>query len=309
MADSSEKYKFSIIICTYNREKLLPLALASILQQTLDPNSFELILIDNNSSDSTPQIYRDFCSKNKQINTAYFVESKQGLSYARNRGILEAQGDIITFMDDDALLSPDFCERCVDFFAKHPEVNAAGGIILLKFMNNKPYWHNPFLSSLLGYFNPGKKEKPFRRTYFRGSNMSFRLSLFETFDPFNTELGRVGKNMAGSEEKEIFYRLRDANEEIWFTPQAVVHHLVPEERCGVDFIKQQGIGAGKSQRQMVLIKGRIALVKSFLSELIKWFISLIIALFYILTIRPRIGIILLRFRFWISSGLFSGSSR
>jgi len=309
MTGSPEKYKFSIIICTYNREKLLPLALDSILTQTLDPGSFELILIDNNSSDSTPEIFSVFCSKNKHINTAYFTESKQGLSHARNRGIAEARGDIITFMDDDALLAPDFCGQCVDFFSEHPEVNAIGGIILLKFMNDKPYWHNPFLSSLLGYFNPGKKEKPFRRTYFRGSNMTFRLSLFKSFEPFNTELGRVGKNMAGSEEKEIFYRLRDANEEIWFTPRAVVHHLVPEERCGVDFIKKQGIGAGQSQRQMVLIKGKMALVKSIISELIKWFISLMIALFYVLTLRPRIGIILLRFRFWISSGLFSRNSR
>ncbi len=297
--------KFSIIICTYNRELLLPLALKSITGQTLDTELFEVLIIDNNSEDSTPDIANKFALDNPQIRTRYILEKKQGLSHARNRGIKEAKGEILTFMDDDALLTPDFSEQCVRFFDQHPGVNASGGIILLHFMDKKPYWFNPFLSSLLGYFNPGKKEKPFRRQYFRGSNMSFRRTLFEHFEPFNTDLGRVGKNMAGSEEKEIFYRLQSAGEQIWFTPKVIVHHLVPEERCGTDFIRLQGIGAGQSQRRMVSLKGQKALLLSRIRELFKWVISLVIALFYLITFRPLIALIILKFRFWISSGLFS----
>ncbi|MDX2414828.1 MAG: glycosyltransferase [Bacteroidales bacterium] len=296
-------------MCTYNRELLLPLALKSITGQTLDTELFEVLIIDNNSEDSTPDISKKFAGDYPQIKTRYILEKNQGLSYARNRGIKEAKGEILTFMDDDALLNPDFSEQCVRFFDQHPGVNAAGGIILLHFMDKKPYWFNPFLSSLLGYFNPGKKTKPFRRQYFRGSNMSFRRKLFKSFEPFNTDLGRVGKNMAGSEEKELFYRLQNAGEIIWFTPGVLVHHLVPEERCGTDFIKRQAIGAGKSQRRMVSINGQTALLKARIIELLKWGISTLIALFYFLTLRPLIALIILKFRFWISSGLFSKISQ
>lgn len=296
--------RFSIIICTYNREELLPLALDSIIKQTLARDKFEVILVDNNSSDSSPEIFSSFMRSNPGINARYVKEAKQGLSFARNRGISEASGDLITFMDDDALLDPDFSRVNVEFFDKHPRVNAIGGKILLYFMAGKPFWLNPFLSSLLGYFNPGSKEARFRRTYFRGSNMSFRLSIFDRYEPFNTALGRVGKNLEGSEEKEIFYRLKNAGEEIWYVPDARVWHLVPEERTGIDFIRRQAGGAGISQRKMVLSRGRIYYLLSVLKEIAKWGISILLSFFYLLTLRPRISLVLIKFRYWVSSGLF-----
>ena len=303
--NKTSEIRFSIIICTYNREKLLPLALNSIIKQTLSVDKFEVILVDNNSTDSSPKIFSDFARTNPDINARYITESKQGLSFARNRGIREAAGDIVTFMDDDALLDPEFGRVNVEFFDKHPGINAIGGKILLHFLTCKPFWLNPFLSSLLGYFNPGSKESRFRRTYFRGSNMSFRLSLFEKYDPFNTGLGRVGKNLEGSEEKEIFYRLKNAGEEIWYVPDAIVLHLVPEERTGIDFIRRQATGAGTSQRKMVLSRGKASYIFSMLREIAKWGISILIALFYLITFRPRISLVLLKFRYWVSSGLFS----
>ena len=308
MSQSLKDTEFSIIICTYNRERFLPLALKSILNQTLSNNLFEVVIIDNNSTDSTSEICSQFIRANQDMTVKYFTEKQQGLSYARNKGIDEATGKIITFMDDDALLAPDFSERTLEFFRRHKNVSAVGGKILLHYMKGKPYWYNPFLAPLLGYFNPGNRENPFTRTYFKGSNMSFRHELFKIHTPFNTGLGRVGRNLAGSEEKEIFYRLKNSGEKIWYVPDAIVYHLVPPERTELNFIKEQGIGVGKSQKKMVMIKGPIYYSFSAVRELAKWIFTILLALFYTVTFRPGIANVLLKFRYWVSSGLFSKTS-
>ena len=305
MPQLASNIEFSIIICTYNRESFLPIAFNSITKQTLPYDLFEVIIIDNNSTDSTSEICSEFIMAHPSITVGYFTEKQQGLSHARNRGIDEASGEIITFMDDDALLAPDFCEKTLGFFRKHKNVSAIGGKILLQFMEAKPFWYNPSLASLLGYFNSGNREKPFRRSYFRGSNMSFRNELFAKYAPFNTSLGRVGRDLSGSEEKELFFRLRDSGEEIWYVPGAIVYHLVPPERTGLSFIREQGIGAGKSQKKMVMIKGTFSCFLSALNELAKWIVTIILAAFYLIILKPGIAAVLIKFRYWVSCGLFS----
>lgn len=307
MSQALKNIKFSIIICTYNRERFLPFVLKSVVEQTLAKDLFEVIIINNNSTDSTPEICEDFIKKNPSINVGYHNESLQGLSYARNRGIKESSGEVITFMDDDAILTPDFCKVTLDFFLNHKSVSAVGGKILLQYMKEKPYWYNPFLASLLGYFNHGDKERPFTGDYFRGSNMSFRRKLFLSHSPFSTDLGRVGKNLAGSEEKELFYRLKKAGEEIWYIPDAVVYHLVPEERCTLSFIREQGKGAGKSQKKMMQSRSPFAYYTSLGKEAGKWIVTFLIALFYLLSLRPGIASVLIQFRYAVSCGLFSRS--
>jgi glycosyltransferase involved in cell wall biosynthesis len=297
--------EISAIISTYNRARFLDGLFNSVLNQTIDSRRYEIVIVNNNCTDNTAEICEKFMIEHPEITVNYCIETNQGLSFGRNRGIIESKSSIVTFLDDDAVIAPDFFETTLTFFNNHPEVNAIGGKILLKYMDKKPSWYNPYLASLLGYFNPGDKEKIFTKGFFRGSNMSFRKEIFNKYEAFNTSLGRVGKNLAGSEEKELFYRFKSKGEMMWYVPSTVVYHLVPIERTYPDFVKRQAIGTGSSQRQHALINGKVSYLICLISELMKWGVTAALAVFYLLTFRFSVGTMLVRFRWWVSTGILT----
>ncbi len=98
----------SVIICTYNRQKYIYNCLRSIANNTLEPTQYEIVLINNNSTDNTEAECNRFCTDYPQVRFNYFVETNQGLSYARNRGIAEAKGEVLVYVDDDAVVNKDY---------------------------------------------------------------------------------------------------------------------------------------------------------------------------------------------------------
>ncbi|MFV0290241.1 MAG: glycosyltransferase family 2 protein [Mangrovibacterium sp.] len=295
--------KISAIISTFNRAHFLDGLFQSILAQTIDSSCYEIVLVNNNSTDDTERKCRTFMAENPTLIMKYVVETNQGLSFGRNRGIQESNAPYLTFLDDDAVLTNDFFEQTIRFFDNHHEVSAIGGKILLKYLVGKPAWYNPFLASLLGFFDKGNKQQKFTNDYFRGSNMSFRADVFLRHEAFNTKLGRVGRQLYGNEEKELFYRLQAAGETMYYVPEAVVLHLVPKERTTTLFIKKQGIGTGISQRQQAEIKGRFAVGVAMFKEVLKWLASFGLALIYGVQFKFAVASMLIRFRWWVSEGM------
>lgn len=298
----------SAIISTYNRSQFLEGLFASIVQQNVDTSSYELVIVNNNSTDSTEQKCRQFILAHPSMQVSYVEESQQGLSFGRNRGIAESKGRYLTFLDDDAVLTPNFFEQTISFLDAHPEVSAIGGKILLKYLEGKPSWYNPYLASLLGFFDKGDKEEMFTTDYFRGSNMSFRTELFHRYEGFNTKLGRVGRQLYGNEEKELFYRLQSGGEQMWYVPQAVVLHLVPFERTTSSFIKRQGLGTGISQRQHARVQGNTQELIAWGKELLKWGGTFVLAVLYAFRLKPAVSLMLIRFRWWVSCGMLCPKS-
>ena len=295
--------KLSAIISTYNRAHFLDGLFDSVLKQTIHCNNYEVVIVDNNCTDNTAEICQRFMLSHPEMKVNYCVEKQQGLSFGRNRGIVESSGEIVTFLDDDALIAPDFFETTLYYFDNHPKVNAIGGKILLQYMDKKPNWYNPFLASLLGYFNRGEKEQPFTNDYFRGSNMSFRKEVFAKHGGFNTTLGRVGKSLFGNEEKELFYRFKSKGEQMWYVPSTVVYHLVPIERTYPEFVKRQAIGTGASQRQHAMIKGQLAFFFCILSEIAKWGVTFVLFFYYSFILQFSVALMLIKFRWWVSEGI------
>lgn len=299
------KTSISAVISTYNRAHFLVGLFESIVKQSLNRSRFEIVIINNNSNDNTEEICSGFIKDNPDINISYFVEKKQGLSFGRNRGIQESSMDLVTFLDDDCTLKEDFLENNTTFFNNNPNVSAGGGKIYLNFLCDKPGWYNPFMARLLGYTYMGEKDKKLKNKYFSGSNMTFRRDIFLRYNGFDTSLGRKGKDLAGSEEVEFFFRLKDGGEEMWYISSAIVYHQIPEERTRLDFIKRQSIGTGKSQKQGALIKSSRTLFIARLKEIAKWFVTIILSFIYLLTLRLNIASTLIKFRYWVSQGIFS----
>lgn len=298
------KPKITIAICTYNREKYLPKLFESILAQTLHFNLFEIVLIDNNSPGNTRELFEEFISLNIEIQCNYYLETNQGLSFARNRAIREAKAPLITFLDDDAYIEKNYLTNCIRAFSQNPKIKAVGGKILLHFESLIPKWENKYLNSLLGYFDLG--DSPFifsKKNYPRGSNMSFKTEVFGIVGAFNTSLGRTGKSMIGGEEKEIFDRIYKANLEVLYDPSIIVYHFVPVERTTSAFIRRQAIGTGTGERVRTMEMGGFAHLSRIAKEIYLWIVSFLLWVFFAVKVQFSKGNMILSFRWWLTQGL------
>ena len=133
----SKSLKISLIICTYNRDRFIGDALESLSMQTLDPSNFEIIIVNNNSTDNTENISLAFIKDHAELDCKYVVETNQGLSFARNRGIQESKYKIITYIDDDAFAKPDFLEQIFTYFNENPNIAGIGGKVIPTLRNRR----------------------------------------------------------------------------------------------------------------------------------------------------------------------------
>lgn len=108
----------SVVLCTYNRAPLLAKALASLVGQTLDRNDFEVVLIDNGSSDGTKQVAESFADR---LPLRYFFQHQFGLAAGRNHGACAARGDLLLFLDDDDIATPTLLEEHVQAHRQYPD--------------------------------------------------------------------------------------------------------------------------------------------------------------------------------------------
>lgn len=301
--------KITAAICTYNREKYLPMVMDSILKQTISRSDFEIIVIDNNSPGNTKEIIEEYKKNNEEYSISYFLETNQGLSHARNRSIKESNCPLITFIDDDAFLDENYLAIIIDEFERNSELSAIGGKILLHYETVIPKWENKYLNSLLGFYSPGEESfiypiKGGNLDYPRGSNMAFRNSIFDQIGNFNIELGRQGGNLVGGEEKDIFFRLYESsNPVVKYVPNALIFHSVPVERTTKEFIIRQALGTGKSEKIRAENISRSTVYKSYFKEFLKWGATIALAGMYLLQMKPQRSKMLVVFRYWVSKGL------
>ena len=295
----------SVIVSTYNREEYLGKCLESLAQQDFSNDRFEIVLVNNISTDSTEEICNDFAGKNEALDFNYFIETNQGISFARNRGIKEAKGDILVFIDDDAFANKDYLSKIDDFFLKNENTAAIGGRIYPQFESEKPRWMSKYLIPLVSVIDLGDNVKLFKAgKYPIGANMAFRKEVFEKLGDFNTELGRKGKGLEGGEEKDIFNRVKENNGLICYLPDAVVYHTVPDSRITNEFIKRQAIGIGLSEWNRINKRNKEKYSR-IIEELFKWVVSIGLFFYYSIILKPAKGVMIIRFRWWVSKGLLN----
>ncbi|ODS37371.1 hypothetical protein BEH94_07800 [Candidatus Altiarchaeales archaeon WOR_SM1_SCG] len=225
--DKDRKPRISAVVCTYNRSHLLRLCLESLVNQSLDKSLYEVIVVDNNSTDDTLKVVKEFSLK--YPNFRVIQEKKQGLSYARNRGYHEACGEFVAYIDNDAKADRDWVRNILRAFeAVLPQPSAVGGKILPYYLSKKPDW---FLDKYV-VFTWGDKVgflKASNAKYgFYGSNMAFPKVVLEQYGGFRSDLGMVGDKMGLGEETELFYRIYKDHPYFWYDPRIKVEHLVTQ---------------------------------------------------------------------------------
>lgn len=304
----SEKPKVSFIICTYNRADYLKDSLQSLIHSAAG-YPVEILVIDNNSTDSTPDVCANSktAAEEKDVSFQQVLETKQGLSHARNRGIKEATADIVIFLDDDIGVPDFFVSAWLSFFESFPEAKAAGGKIHVQFDDPRPEWMSSYLLPLLGHHDHGETIKPYKSNdYPFGGNMAFRKEVFDEIGFFNTELGRIGSDLKASEEKELFQRLRDKNEVIYYVPDAFLYHRVNSARLTKEYIRRQAIGLGQSMKLQMSQQSGLQMAYSATKEILKWKATAVLYLYYRIKSESEKGVTLFQFRHWIWQG-FKGN--
>lgn len=297
----------SLIICTYNRDQFIYQTLEHIAANQFPTNQYEIVLVNNNSTDNTESECQRFQQQFPEIPMRYFVETKQGLSHARNRGIEEAKGDILVFLDDDSFVRADYLQNLSEYVARYPDMMAFGGKIEPLFETGiSPEWLCSWTYSWVSAINKGDKVCLFKgKSYPIGANMGFRKECIQQCGLFNTELGRTGKNMLAGEEKDLFNAIKELGMKIYYFPELFVQHVIPEKRTTSDYVKRLGYGIGKSEYLRTRHKSFSLYLKRLLSEAVKWAATLVLWLKFAVTFQFAKGNKLVLFRWNVTKGLLA----
>jgi glycosyltransferase involved in cell wall biosynthesis len=295
----------SIIICTYNRDKYIYSCLKSIAANDFALENYEIVLVNNNSTDRTESECQRFQLDFPQVPFRYFIEKNQGLSHARNRGVQEAKGNVFLFLDDDAFVDKDYLRNLWKNVAKYPDMAAFGGKITPLFESGKsPKWLSRWTYLWVSAIDMGKNVRLFEGAkYPIGANMGILKKTLENAGNFNPNLGRSKKNLMGGEEKDIFNRIKSIGGKIYWFPDLRVQHAIPENRTTSSYIIRMGQGTGMSERLRTLNISGIEYLKRIFLEAIKWAVTMLLFVFYLCKFQPQKGSKLLLFRWNVTKGL------
>lgn len=297
--------RFSFITCTYNRDKYIGQTLQSVCDQKYPDNNYEIIVIDNNSTDNTASICEEFRAEYPNKNFRYFKEMNQGLSFALNRGIKEAQGEYLIFVDDDETIIPEHLERLDNHLRTYPEAVLCGTPVIPVYEIPEPKWMSRFTQRLIGgYFDQGKEVKILEAKNYPGTGHTIiKKELYERYGNYNTELGRKGTSLIGAEDKDMFNRLKNNNIICYYLPDIPIYHHIPPNKMTDEFFHKLTYSIGKSERIRTKSVSEKEFRNRLLSEGIKWGASVVLFAGYTLGLQPSKGFRLLQFRWNVTKGL------
>jgi glycosyltransferase involved in cell wall biosynthesis len=236
----------SVIICTYNRADLLPGALDNVLAQDGPfAAAFELIVVDNNSSDGTRAIVEAIAARDRRVR--YLFEEAQGLSHARNAGIAAARAPLITFTDDDVRVGRGWVAAILQVCAEHPDADVIGGRVLPDWPAPPPAWLTASHWSPLALVDYG--DEPMRVSAENplclvGANLTVRRRAFDLVGGFAPALQRVRDGVGSCEDLEFLLRLYRAGRSGVYDPRITIHAAVQKERLERAYHRRWHTGQG-----------------------------------------------------------------
>ena len=242
-----EHFDISAVITTYNRSEMLATALEPLLSQNAGGVCYEIIVVDNNSTDNTRATVEAFIAKG-HTNLRYVFEPKQGIAHGRNAGIAAARGDIIAFTDDDVIVTDNWIAVIKRTFAENPEVEYIGGKILPDWTEPPPHWLTVDHWWPLALLDRGDNRFHVNASNplcLPTANASFRRELFSRIGLFSPEF-------SGREDHELLVRLWQSGGQGLYEPDLVVMARVQPERLRKSYHHRWNTTTGKFNSLMRL---------------------------------------------------------
>jgi GT2 family glycosyltransferase len=219
----------SVVICTYDRPTDLERCLTALAHLESKP---QIVVVDSASDPPCRDVVERHAERVPGI--LYVAEKQPGLSRARNRGVAESVGQIVAFLDDDAIPRPDWAQHVIAPFAADARIGCVGGTCQALFTDSpRPAWLSDRLLQFAGITRIGQEAREARSSveWPFGANMAFRAEALAQVGGFPERLGRIGTTLLSGEESAVVEMLRETGWRVWLEPTAVVDHMVRAERC------------------------------------------------------------------------------
>lgn len=235
----------SVVLSTYNRCDILSKALEALALQQAPGIEYEIIIVDNNSTDRTRQIAEKFTAGDRRF--CYLFEARQGLSHARNAGIRAARADAIAFTDDDVEVSTDWIYHIYRALLRYPEAEYIGGRVLPCLHEPMPAWAHckmsPFALQDLG-------DRPVRichrdRRCLIGACLAIRNRALAKAGLFSVETQRVGNGVGSTEDADWETQVWNYGGHGMYVPEIVVHSPLSKDRLLKAYHRRWHVGHGK----------------------------------------------------------------
>ena len=244
---ATKEPEVSVIVATYNRSDDLRAALESLLNQESAGIDYEVIVVDNNSDDETGSVVKALRDQRGDDKLVYCFEAKQGVSYARNRGIAMARAPVVAFTDDDIRPAANWLLCIRDAFRRFSDVDCIGGKVLPKPETTFPAWLTSKYWSPLALLDLGDEPLELDVRHgagLVGANLALRASVFKEVGLFKPDLQRVRDGVGSLEDHEFQVRLATAEKRLLYLPELVVYAHVLEERLKKDYHRRWYYGHG-----------------------------------------------------------------
>lgn len=230
-----ETILLSVVIATYNGADYIKRCLNSFTRQSISKDKFEVIVVNNNSSDHTNQIVSPFV--NQHPNIILLEEKQQGVSYARNLGISSSKGKYICFIDDDAYADSDWLKNILYAFENiTPQPAVIGGEILPYYTSDKPVWFADEYEVRTKGDKPRFLSLDECNSGFPESNFNVRKQILDETGYFSTDFGPKGEQMIFGEGSELSRRISSNHPNFWYDPCIFVYHIVLQRNMSIKYI-------------------------------------------------------------------------
>lgn len=239
--------RFSVVVCAYTEDRLeqITAAIDSARAQSL-PGAEIILVIDHN-----PPLYKRMLDEMPGVTVVENAEDR-GLSGARNTGVALARGEIIAFLDDDAVADPDWL-MFLDKAYTDPALIGVGGLTVPNWQTARPRWFPEEFYWVVGCNYTGMPASGEQVRNLLGANMSFRREAFDIAGGFRTDIGRTAQGRPlGCEETEFCIRLGQLSPRSGLTMEhrAVARHFVPSNRCRFSYFVSRCFAEGMSKAQV-----------------------------------------------------------
>lgn len=271
----------TVAICTYNGAARIGRVLASLVDQTLAADQWEIVVVDNASTDDTAKVCEQWRER-LPVPLRIVYEERQGLSYARGCAARNARGEIVCFLDDDSPAESDWVACAVRAFGEHPRAGSLGGKV-------KPVWESEptplalevcdFALAVCDY-----GDAPFKYSGTTGGGpvgagiCLRRAAMLEAYQDdrwAGGNLGPVGAKRISGSEMALNAKIAQLGYEMWYIPELVISHIIPAQRMTFEYLARlyESIGRGQAMtRRLYDWKARHPVLGALIGakDLLRW---------------------------------------
>jgi glycosyltransferase involved in cell wall biosynthesis len=235
----------TVLLATRNRSKILRATLESFCELRAPDSGWKLIVVDNGSSDQTPETVKEFSDR---LPLQFLTEPRRGKNFALNTALPHIDGDLTVLTDDDVRPRPDWLLKFRHAADVHAEFSIFGGSIL-------PHWEVPpppwikwvRQGAAYAVTDPAWAEGPIAASSVWGPNTAIRSAVFKAGIDFNSQIGPSGNNYAQGGDTELTRRLESLGHRAWHVHDAIVEHFVREEQLDLTWVMRRAIRHGRGE--------------------------------------------------------------